>query len=306
MSHACVIGADGNAWCWGNNVFGALGDGTEEAHSDDPVRVVGLSSLADIGVDYGRTCARTTGGDVFCWGDSEFGKAGDGRLPDNDGREKKLPGKAILGGASTLAVGSAHACSVMSDGRLSCWGQNHSGACGQPLRTRYLARPAFMPKTKDVASVSAGAAGLTCMVDRRGAVACWGSSAGGLLGPAGPNDDYGQRDTPVPIPLPAPAAEVAVGASTHVCARLTTGAVYCWGQNDVGQLGDGTTTARKIPAPVKGLARAQRIAVGLDNTCALVEGGRVFCWGRQVMEPDPSSRLEDALVPVEMTRAAPR
>lgn len=110
MLHTCVVTAEGTMSCWGNNAYGGLGDGTEK-NRFEPGPVVGLGQVAEIGVDYARTCARTPTGDVYCWGDSEFGKAGDGRLPDNVGREKTKPGKAILAGAVTLSVGSAHACS---------------------------------------------------------------------------------------------------------------------------------------------------------------------------------------------------
>lgn len=92
MNHSCVLGADAKVYCWGNNAYGALGDGTEKDRTE-PVPVVGLSQVAELAVDYARTCVRTISGDVYCWGDSEFGKAGDGRLPDNVGREKTTPGK---------------------------------------------------------------------------------------------------------------------------------------------------------------------------------------------------------------------
>jgi alpha-tubulin suppressor-like RCC1 family protein len=297
MTHTCVIGSDGSAWCWGNNAYGALGDGTEKSH-DQPTRVVGLGAVADIVVTYGRTCARTTNGDVHCWGDSEFGKAGDGRLPDNTGREKTQPGKPILAGASTLTIGLAHACSAMPDGRLSCWGQNNAGSCGQPLRVRYVPRPAFVPKVKEIASVSA-AESTSCSIDRQGAVACWGNSLYGVLGRAAPPDDT-PRDTPIRVPLPSSAVEVAVGSDGHACARLATGAVHCWGHNENGQLGDGTSVDRNAPAPVTGIAKATRIAAGLGTTCALVEGGHVWCWGKDVLRTSPSERLDDAVRPVEM------
>jgi alpha-tubulin suppressor-like RCC1 family protein len=298
-SHSCAVAADGGAWCWGNNSYGALGDGTEEAH-DDPVRVAGISSVAELSVDYGRTCARTTNGDVFCWGDSEFGKAGDGRMPDNVGREKRLPGKAILTGAATLTVAMVHACSAMPDGRLSCWGQNNAGACGQPLRIRYVPRPAFAPKSKDIVAASAGESA-TCTLDSQGKVACWGNSLYGMLGPSGPTDDS-PRDSPASIPLPSSAAEITVGDGGHGCARLATGAVFCWGHNENGQLGDGTKVDRKTPVSVKGIGKATRIAAGLSTTCALVEGGRVMCWGKDMRRRDPGSALEDAPTPVEIPR----
>lgn len=296
MLHTCVIGADANVYCWGNNAYGGLGDGTDK-NRDDPVRVLGISSIAEIGVEYARTCARTTSGDVYCWGDSEFGKAGDGRLPDNVGREKTEPGKAILTGAASLGIGMAHAFAVMPDGRLSCWGQNNSGSCGFPPAMQYVPRPAFVPKLKDVAIVRAGES-TTCTIDKRGAVACWGSP--NVLGPNGP----GQSSTPVPVPLPGVAVEVVIGSSSHACARLADGTVHCWGQNDAGQLGDGTMAERKTVAPVKGLpAPAIGLSAGLDKTCALITSGRVFCWGKGVVRPDPGSFPADSAVPVEVTLA---
>jgi alpha-tubulin suppressor-like RCC1 family protein len=101
--------------------------------------------------------------------------------------------------------------------------------------------------------------------------------------------------------LPGPAAEVAIGVGGHACARLTNGTVSCWGHNEHGQLGDGTTTDRKAAAPAKGIEKATRIAAGRDTTCALVEGGRLFCWGEKRVAKKPGAPPEDAHEPVEIT-----
>ena len=288
-SHACVVASDATVLCWGWNSYGALGDGTEKSHTDDPVRVKGLASVAEIGLDFNRTCARTTNGDVYCWGDSEFGKAGDGRLPDNVGREKLLPGKPILAGATTLSVASAHACSVLTDGRISCWGQNNSLACGQPPNVRYAARPMIVPKVKDAVSVSAGGS-TTCMLDKDGAVSCWGEEP----------IDHKPRQTPVKVPLPEKAVQIVVGVETHACARLASGAVHCWGRNENGELGDGTKIDRPSPVAVKGITNATRIGAGLGDTCALLGDGRVLCRGTKRGHDD------DALTPVELRVAHER
>lgn len=298
MLHTCVVTAEGTMSCWGNNAYGGLGDGTEK-NRFEPGPVVGLGQVAEIGVDYARTCARTPTGDVYCWGDSEFGKAGDGRLPDNVGREKTKPGKAILAGAATLSVGSAHACSAMPDGRVSCWGQNTSGACGQPVATRYVPRPVFVPKLSNVAMVRAGAQA-TCTIDRQGKVACFGHAGTGLLGPNGPSGDVASSSTPVTIPLPWPAVEIAIGGSTHACARLARGEVACWGQNDHGQLGDGTTKESRAPLLVRGLpGPATALSLGLEKSCALVDG-RVLCWGKGVVRRDENSFPDDSSEPIEV------
>lgn len=76
---------------------------------------------------------------------------------------------------------------------------------------------------------------------------------------------------------------IAVGTSwTHTCALLSNGTVACWGRNEHGQIGDGTTTDRHAPVPVPGLSGVKEIALGLDFTCALVSSGAVLCWGHDV------------------------
>jgi alpha-tubulin suppressor-like RCC1 family protein len=274
-SHTCVVAEDATAMCWGDNTYGALGDGTEK-NSPTPVKVTGLASVAEIHADFSRTCARTTTGDVYCWGDREFGKAGDGTMIDNKGREKTTAGKSIASGTTSLGVSMIHACAAHGDGSVSCWGQCRSGACGQPPKPPWVIRPMKAPKVKDVATLVAGE-NATCGLDKAGGLFCWGLSTNGILGTS--VTDNKAHDTPVKIDLPGPAAEVAIGIGGHACARLATGAVHCWGKNEHGQLGDGTTKDRSAAAPVKGLENATRIAAGLETSCAIAEGGRLFCWG---------------------------
>lgn len=278
-SHTCVVTAEATVACWGDNTFGALGDGTEKS-SDAPVAVKGVTGAAEVVVDVSRTCARTTGGDVYCWGDREFAKAGDGTLIDgHKGREKPLAGKPVLGvaGATSLGLSLVHACATTGDGSVMCWGQCRSGACGQPPRPPWIPRATKAPKISGIATLAAGE-NATCGIDKAGGVSCWGTSQYGLLGDT--VTDTKAHDAPAKIALPGPAAEVAVGIGGHACARLSTGAVHCWGRNEHGQLGDGTTADRKIPAPVKGVENATRIAAGLDTSCAIA-AGRLFCWGQK-------------------------
>lgn len=279
-SHTCVVTAEATVACWGDNTFGALGDGTEKASPDAAVAVKGVTGAAEIVVDVSRSCARTTGGEVYCWGDREFAKAGDGTLIDgHKGREKPLAGKAVLGvtGATSLGISLVHACASTGDGSVMCWGQCRSGACGLPPRPPWIPRAMKAPKVSGIAMLAAGE-NATCGIDKAGALSCWGTSQYGVLGDA--VTDTKAHDAPAKINLPAPAAEVAVGIGGHACARLATGAVHCWGRNEHGQLGDGTTTDRKAPAKVLGVEKATRIAAGLDTACAIAEG-RLFCWGQK-------------------------
>ena len=298
-THTCVVTGEGTVSCWGDNTYGALGDGTQK-NPDGPVVAKDVKNAEEVDVDVSRTCARTSGGEVYCWGDREFAKAGDGTLIDgHKGREKPLPGKPVLGlaGANSLAVSLVHSCASTGDGSVMCWGQCRSGACGQPPRPPWIPRAMKAPKVSGVGSLSAGDVA-TCGIDKSGGVMCWGTSQYGVLGES--VADTKPHEAPSKIALPSAAAEVRVGIGGHACARLSTGAVYCWGHNDHGQLGDGTTTDRKSPAPVKGVDKALHIAAGDSTACAVVEGGRLFCWGqKRVMK---KGALEDAPTPVEITK----
>jgi alpha-tubulin suppressor-like RCC1 family protein len=278
-SHTCIVAEDGSAKCWGEGMYGALGDGTQNDSKEAAVAVKGLANVADIVVDLARTCARTISGEVYCWGDREFAKAGDGTLIDgHKGREKPLAGKPVLGltGAQSLGVSLIHACAATAGGAVMCWGQCRSGACGLPPRPPWIARATKAPKVSGIASLSAGE-NATCGIDTSGGVSCWGTSDHGILGES--ISDAKPHDSGAKIALPAPAAEISVSAGGHACARLAKGVVHCWGNNDQGQLGDGTTTERKAPTPVKGLEKATAVAAGQGSTCAIA-AGRLYCWGR--------------------------
>jgi alpha-tubulin suppressor-like RCC1 family protein len=104
---------------------------------------------------------------------------------------------------------------------------------------------------------------------------CWGINIEGTLG----NTPLG---TAISAPLQpdglGPASEL-VGGGSHTCARLAAGSVFCWGTNQQGQLGDGTTTPHTVPAPLNGITSVVQLAAGGSHTCAVDGSGAVWCWG---------------------------
>jgi alpha-tubulin suppressor-like RCC1 family protein len=122
-------------------------------------------------------------------------------------------------------------------------------------------------------TVAAGT-NFSCAVDDSGAVTCWGANSSGELG----NGTTTPSLTPVPVTGLSSGVVELVAGNGHACARTTTDALYCWGRNNFGQLGDGTTTNRTTPVLV-GLA-AERLTAGSDHTCALTPARAAHCWGR--------------------------
>jgi alpha-tubulin suppressor-like RCC1 family protein len=176
-------------------------------------------------------------------------------------------------------VGGLHACALLDDGSVRCWGDNRAGQLGNGTETFQSARPgAAVIGLTDIAQVAAGYEH-SCASARGGSVWCWGDNVYGQLGVEGP------AALPVQVPgLDGPAAEIgchgdADYSSGFTCARMTSGKVFCWGANFNGQLGDGSLDATATPVQVLNLTDAVRIALGPHSACAVRSTGGVVCWG---------------------------
>jgi predicted outer membrane repeat protein len=130
--HSCAISSEGAAVCWGGNSTGALGNGTTTG-STIPVDVFGLSDgvVAIDGGDF-HTCALTSYGAVKCWGDNVYGQLGDGT---NNQSTTPVYVLGLASGVSDIAAGSYHACALLEEGRIKCWGRNYDGELGDGTNT---------------------------------------------------------------------------------------------------------------------------------------------------------------------------
>ena len=269
--HHCALMSDKTVKCWGSNTQGQIGDGTNTDRSI-PLIVPSLNNVTSISAGNGFTCSLISDGTLNCWGNNSSGQLGDAT---NNSRNS--PGAAVSGinNAIQLSAGESHACAVLSDGSVQCWGDNSYAQLGDGTNSpASVSSPITVAGVSNVSLVSAGLHH-SCAVLADGSVQCWGT---GILG-----DGNGPRPSaPVSVSLNSIATDITVGRD-HSCALLDTGKIECWGENTYGQLGDGTTNQGLLPVIVSGISNAIAIMASPssdgNSTCALLISGGLKCWG---------------------------
>jgi len=295
-SHTCALTVAGGTKCWGYNAYGELGDGTTTQRTT-PVDVVGftpppppppVAHALSAGNSY--TCALTAAGGVKCWGHNFDGKLGDGTTTQ---RTTPVDVTGLTSGVAAVAAGGESACALTSAGGVKCWGDNGSGQLGDGTTAQRTTPVDVTGLTSGVAAVAA-----TCALTAAGGLKCWGNNSRGQLG----DGTTAQRTTPVDVTgLTSGVAAVAAGGP-HTCALTIAGGVKCWGYNERGQLGDGTTTQRNTPVDVTGLTSGvAAVAEGDSHTCALTIAGGVKCWGYNAFGELGDGTTTDRTTPVDVT-----
>ncbi len=275
IDHTCALTTDGRIACVGNGTTGALGTGmSDQSRLDTLVATSGLVTSIDAGAGFS---AATINGHVFLWGTFDgatrptpvelpnpaafidvaagtrhlCGLIGDGTVAcagDNDrgqlGQGDTMPHDAVvtvpgLTMVTELAAGRDVTCALRMDGSVWCWGANELGQLGT---SDGLDRPVPMavPGLGASTAVDVARAGMhACAALRDGSVACWGDNSSGALG----DGTMMPRMGVVTVPGITDAAEIACGglgmATGFSCALMASGAVACWGADDLGQTGDG-------------------------------------------------------------------
>jgi alpha-tubulin suppressor-like RCC1 family protein len=187
-----------------------------------------------------------------------------------------LRGRFALAEPELVSAGAGFSCALRRDGTAFCWGSNDHGELGSGARAASSA-PAPVSTPLKFASVSTGSTFARALTTD-GHPYCWGNAGSEDEGmPVVPGDRI-ERRVPAAIAGDLTFSSLSAGAN-HACGVTTAGIAYCWGDNEHGQLGDGTTTRREVPVPVATNARFRSVSAGLMHTCGLATDGRVHCWG---------------------------
>ncbi|TNF24043.1 MAG: hypothetical protein EP329_25995 [Deltaproteobacteria bacterium] len=270
--YSCARAADGRAFCWGYGLNGRLGQTGNNADSLEPIEVdapLGLSAVSGVSLRHEHACVRLSDGTGRCWGSNLDGQLGSG---ESGQAEAPLAVVAGLGAITKISTGSRATCALTSAGRLACWGANDYGQLA--MSGPAAATPTFVDALADLRDVSLGA-DFGCAVGTAGTVSCWGLGDRGQLGTG--VVAAGGVSTPAELGLTG-VVEIEAGVG-HACARTVTGALYCWGANDRGQVTGVPGDDVLAPTLVSEVSGVQGMAAGGGHTCALLSNGRVMCWG---------------------------
>ena len=228
-----------------------------------------------------HTCALTTGGRAYCWGDNSEGELGDGTRIDSP---VPVP---VAGGVAFLSIdaGVEISCGIATTLVTYCWGRNSTSALGNAATPRSLV-PAPVTGGELFRTIAVGADHACALADE-GVVHCWGANEKGQLGTG---------DT-VPSPRPLPVARgwrfVSLTAGdAHTCGIAVDSLAYCWGSNHRGELGISGRRVRLGPRPVAHHRRWRTLSAGAHHTCGITADRHpsVFCWGDNFHEQINSRR----------------
>jgi len=285
-SETCGLGTSNAAYCWGNNAQGLLGVGATTDRVLTPAPVSGGLTFAQLTAGWGHTCGRMASNDVYCWGLNNIHQV------VNNGSTATITTPALAGHdmVEVKALGQ-HTCGRIASGAVLCWG---SGADGYS-------------QAGDLTFVElALGEGHTCARTISNAVYCWGSNNFGQLGNG--TLDPGQW-TPTLVSGGFAFVQLTAGGQ-HTCGRTASGAVYCWGLNRVGQLGDGTSgypASRSTPTLVSGGLVFVEVAAGAgfsppddSHTCGRTISNAIYCWGSNNFGQLGDGTTQDRAEPVRV------
>lgn len=262
--HSCAVNGGGSISCWGDNAFGQLGNGTT-ANSSVPVPIsapVGVTFSPGMSAGSRHTCAISADMDLYCWGGSTHGELG-------NGTNAASTTPVLVAGEHKWAFvssGHEHTCAIewappSGYGATYCWGRNDAGQLGNGSTTD-ANTPALVSGEHSFFMLGVGGFH-SCGLDFSGQVFCWGGNANGELGTGSftgsstcevSGTNQGCELTPVPVSGDHNFAWLeSHGSADHVCAlsyETDLPVAYCWGLNNVGQLGIGVTGNRATPTRV--------------------------------------------------------
>lgn len=247
---ACAVTVSGHGYCWGSR-NGIVGDGGGFGTTtvNAPVELAGAASnWASVSVGIAHACGRKSTGRLFCWGQDFAGQVGDGATRVNRVRPVAVANGGT--GWASVSAGWNHTCATRRSGRLFCWGSDDHFALGNGDQNAVdqTVPTQVRGATTDWTAPATGG-NHTCGRRTSGRLYCWGWNISGQIGHPVPGVDVTR---PVRVSGGFTDWAAVVAGESHTCGLRAGGALYCWGRNSSGAVGNGTTDFVNVPVPIAG------------------------------------------------------
>jgi alpha-tubulin suppressor-like RCC1 family protein len=279
--HSLALLEGGTVMAWGANDSGQLGNGTT-TDSPVPVAVSGLLIEATtIAAGWGHSLALLSNGKVMAWGKNGSGQLGNGTTVNSD---VPVEVTGLAGEAKAIAAGNEFSLALLKSGKVMAWGANTEGQLGNGTTVKSTGPVEVTGLSEEVKAIAAGKL-YSLAILKGGTVVAWGKDNNGELG----NGAEKNSATPVAVSGLTKVGAVAAGGNHSMAMLEGNGKVMAWGENSVGELGDGsstgpelcgvTTPCAKTPVEVSGLSGARAIAAGEEHSLVLLADGATMAWG---------------------------
>jgi alpha-tubulin suppressor-like RCC1 family protein len=296
QNFSAALLAGGSVAAWGSNDYGQLGDGTTHSRPTAAV-VAGLFNITQISGGYGHMLAVDRNGRVWSWGNNEFGQLGNGTSSTIHGSNPTPVPVPDLTGITQVAAGSDYSLALAADGTVWAWGINSTGELGDGTKLDKDS-PEKLPGLTGITQI-ASSGGTGYAVGAGGTVLAWGSNASGMLGNG---TSGGFTLTPAPVPGLTGITQISSSSVVTLALAGASGTVRAWGDNDFGELGDGTTTSHYAPEQLA-LTGVTQVSAGVGAAAAVLANGTLLTWGQNnvgdlgIGTHDAASHLSPAPVP---------
>lgn len=303
-THACAVMSDGRIKCWGESTYAQLGTNQSYTLPEATWFQTTTSLAAQVSSGRNHTCAILVDQSVWCWGDNNWGQGGRGFISNTPFWYPRQVGEIGYNNREviSLSAGAEHNCAILINGSAYCWGWDTYGKLGSPGpgTVGWPSWVSVLPQNRTVAAISAGHHN-TCAILDDGTVRCWGLNN---YGQYGDGTTITQTTSSSEALLPSGKTAIAIDVGEyHVCAILNDDSTYCWGRNNHGQLGIGTSdpflsTPTQVNAPTG--VTFSTISTGYDHTCAISSDASAYCWGDNSNGELGDGTNVDRLSPVEI------